>query len=197
MNGEKSNPADVLSGVPQGTVLAPLLFLCYINDLPNLVKSKIRIYVDDTLLYNKIHNISDCFQLQSDISILEKWAKTWQMDFNPSKCEFLKLTNKKLPLHFNYHINNELTKEVQHVKYLGVTIDSHMTWREHINVLSHKANTILAFLQQNLKPCSHIKPMSYLSYVKPIIEYSSTVWSNLNDFVTKLESYIAIYELIS
>ena len=112
-----------------------------------LVKSKIRIYADDTLLYNKIHNISDCFQLQSDISILEKWAKTWQMDFNPSKCEFLKLTNKKLPLHFNYHINNELIKEVQHVKYLGVTIDSHMTWREHINILSHKANATLAFLQ--------------------------------------------------
>ena len=63
MNGEKSNPADVLSGVPQGTMLAPLLFLCYINDLPNLVKSKVRIYADDTLLYNKIHNINDCLQL--------------------------------------------------------------------------------------------------------------------------------------
>ena len=183
MNGEKSNPADVLSGPP--------LFLCYINDLPNLVtvKSKIRIYADDTLLYNKIHNISDCFQLQSDISILEKWAKTWQMDFNPSKCEFLKLTNKKLPLHFNYHINNELIKEVQHVKYLGVTIDSHMTWREHINILSHKANATLAFLQRNIKPCSsHIKAMSYLSYVKPIIEYSSTVWDPyIKEDIHKLE----------
>ena len=63
VNGEKSNPADVLSGVPQGIMLAPLLFLCYINDLPNLVKSKVRIYADDTLLYNKIHNINDCLQL--------------------------------------------------------------------------------------------------------------------------------------
>ena len=89
---------------------------------------------------------------------LEKWAKTWQMDLNPSKCEFLKITNKKLALHFSYHINNEIIKEVQHVKYLGIIIDSHMTWREHVKVLSHKANTTLAFLQHNLKP--------YSSYIK-------------------------------
>ena len=131
-------------------------------------------YADDTLIYNTIHNINDCLQLQNDIIELEKWAKTWQMDFNTSKCEFLKITNKKLTLHFNYHINNEPIKEVQYVKYLGITIDSHMTWREHINVLSHKANTTLAFLRGKLKPCSsHIKAKSYLSYVRPIIEYSS------------------------
>ena len=63
MNGEKSNPVDVISGVPQGTVLAPLLFLCYINDLPSIVKSKIRMYADDTLIYNTIHNINDYLQL--------------------------------------------------------------------------------------------------------------------------------------
>ena len=74
------------------------------------------------------------------------------MDFNPSKCEFLKITNKKLPLHFNYLINNELIREVQHVKYLGITIDSHLTWREHVSVLSHKANATLALLRRNLKP---------------------------------------------
>jgi len=189
VNGEKSNPVDAISGVPQLTVLVLLLFLCYINDLPSLVKSKIRMYADDTLIYNTIHNINDCLQLQNDIIELEKWAKTWQMDFNPSKCEFLKITNKKLTLHFNYHINNEPIKEVQHVKYLGITIDSHMTWREHINVLSHKANTTLAFLRRNLKPCSsHIKAKSYLSYVRPIIEYSSTVWDpHIKEDIHKLE----------
>ena len=97
VNGEISDPVDVISGVPQGTVLGPLLFLCYINDLPSVVKSKIRMYADDTLIYNTINNINDCFQLQRDISELEKWAKTWQMEFNPSKCEFLKITNKNRP----------------------------------------------------------------------------------------------------
>ena len=72
--------------------LAPLLFLYFINDLPSVVKSKIRMYANDTLIYNTIHNINNCLQLQSDIYKLERWAKTWQMDFNPSKCKFLKIT---------------------------------------------------------------------------------------------------------
>ena len=147
------------------------------------------IYADNTLIYNTIHNINDCLQLQSDIYDLERWAKTWQMDFNPSKCKFLKITNKKLPLHFNYRINNELIIQVQHVKYLGITIDSHLTWREHVSVLSHKANDTLALLWCNLKPCSfHIKSKSYLCYVRPIVEYSSTVWDpHLKDDIHKIE----------
>ena len=111
------------------------------------------------------------------------------MNFNPSKCEFLKITNKKLALHFNYHINNELIREVHHVKYLGITIDSHLTWREHVNVLSHKANTTLALLRRNLKPCSlHIKSKSYLCYVRPMVEYSSTVWDpHIKEDIHKIE----------
>ena len=134
-------------------------------------------YADDTLIYNTIHNFNDCLQLQCDLFALERWAKNWQMNFNPSKCEFLKITNKKLALHFNYHINNKIIREVHHVKYLGITIDSYLTWKEHVNVLSHKANTTLALLRRNLKPCSlHIKSKSYLCYVRPMVEYSSTVW---------------------
>ena len=189
VNGEKSDPVNVLSGVPQGTVLAPLLFLYYVNDLPSLVKSKIRMYADDTLIYNTIHNINDCLQLQNDLTELEKWSRIWQMDFNPSKCEFLMITNKKLALQFNYCINNQLIKEVQHVKYLGVTIDSRLTWREHINVLSRKANSTLAFLRRNLRPCSsYTKAKSYLCYVRPIIEYSSIIWDPyIKEDIHKLE----------
>ena len=75
------------------------------------------------------------------------------MDFNPSKWKFLKIINKKLALHFNYHINNELIRKAKHVKYLGITIDSCLTWTEHVNVLSHKANATLPLLRCNLKPC--------------------------------------------
>ena len=94
------------------------------------------------------------------------------MDFNPSKCEFLMITNKKLVLQFNYCINNQLIKEVQHVKYLGITIDSRLTWREHINVLSRKANSTLAFLRRNLRPCS--------SYTKAKTELPAYVMSGLS-----------------
>ena len=89
VGGKISDPVNGMSGVPQGTVLGPLLFICYINDLPNTIKSKIRIYTDDTLVYNCINTIDDCIQLQRDLAELEKWAKVWQMEFNPLKCELL------------------------------------------------------------------------------------------------------------
>ena len=88
-----------MSGVPQGTVLGPLLFIFYINDLPNTIKSKIRIYADDMLVYNCINAIDDCIQLQRDLAGLEKWAKVWQMEFNPLKCELLTLQTK------GHHLN--------------------------------------------------------------------------------------------
>jgi len=73
--GDKiSDPVNVLSDVPQGTVLGPLVFICYINDLPNIIKSKIRIYADDTLVYNSINTTDDCIQLQKDLAELEKWS---------------------------------------------------------------------------------------------------------------------------
>ena len=74
VNGEQSDATEVTSGVPQGTVLAPLLFLCFINDLPNNILSTVRLYADDVMLYASINSIEDCHQLQKDLAILERWA---------------------------------------------------------------------------------------------------------------------------
>ena len=82
----------VTSGVPQGTVLAPLLFLCFINDLPEKITSKIRLYADDVLLYSTINSVEDCYNLQEDLNTLNKWSQTWKMIINTSKCEFLRIT---------------------------------------------------------------------------------------------------------
>jgi len=89
VGGKISDPVNVLSDVPLGTVLGPLLLLCYINYLPNNIKSKTRICADDTLVCNYINTIEYCILLQGDLVELEKWAKVWQMEFNPLKCEFL------------------------------------------------------------------------------------------------------------
>ena len=85
-----------------------------------------------TLVYNCINTIDDCIQLQRDLAELEKWAKVWQMEFNPLKCELLTITNQRSPLKFTYHINDVPIKEADFVKYLGVVIDSKLTWKEHI-----------------------------------------------------------------
>ena len=134
------------SGVPQGTVLAPLLFLCFINDLPNGIISKIKLYADDVLLYNTIHSQEDCQNLQQNLNLLEEWATKWKMSFNLQKCEFLRITNKKFPIFSQYLIQNEVIREVTHTKYLGVTTDQNLKWSEHVKQITNKANSVHGFL---------------------------------------------------
>ena len=112
MNGEISYLASVTSGIPQGTVLAPLLFLCYINDITKDISSNIKLYADDVLIYNIINSKEDCVKLQKDLDILNEWAVTWKMIFNPTKCEFLRVTNKKNIINFQYFIQNANIQEV-------------------------------------------------------------------------------------
>ena len=113
VGGQISETTAVLSGVPQGTVLGPLLLLCYTNDLLRFIKSKVRMYADDTLVYNVINSTDDCIQLPNDLLLLERWASIWQMQFNPSKCEFLAVTNKTSTPSITYHINEIPIKAVQ------------------------------------------------------------------------------------
>ena len=82
----ESNQTAVSSGVPQGSVLGPILFLAYINDLPDQVKSRVRLFADDTAIYLAISSEGESVTLQNDFHILEIWEKWWDMSFNPSKC---------------------------------------------------------------------------------------------------------------
>ena len=135
---------------PRALFLAPY----WLYDLPNIIKSKIRIYADDTLVYSCINSVEDCIILQRDLTELEKWAKTWQMEFNPLKCEFLTITNRRSPIKFSYHINEVPIREVEFVKYLGVVIESKLTWKEHVKQVLSKSNAALSFLRRNLRACS-------------------------------------------
>ena len=85
VNGQSSRSADVLSGVPQGTVLGPMLFLLYINDIDEGVNSQMRLFAEDSIVYREIQTSVDHLALVSDMNKLQRWAKTWQMDFYVSK----------------------------------------------------------------------------------------------------------------
>ena len=186
----KSHATPVLLGVPQGTVLAPLLFLMYINDLPTCVRNKVRLYADDVLLYSYVYSKDDCISLQQDLNALEQWSHKWQMPFNPKKCEFLRITNKKSPLIHTYYIATSPIKEVTSTKYLGVLIDHKLTWNDHIQSIVHKAAQVNGFLYRNLRQCpAHIKAICYKSMVRPILEYASSVWDpHTTANIQKLES---------
>ena len=117
LDNKQSDPCNVLSGVPQGTVLAPLLFLIYINDLPLHVSNKVCLYADDVILYSYIYSMDDCCKLQKALDSLMLWSHKWQMSFNPRKCEFLRITNKKKFITFTYHISDCSIQEVTCAKY--------------------------------------------------------------------------------
>ena len=178
VDGCCSDDTSVTSGVPQGTVLAPLLFLMFINDLPENIASSIKLYADDVLIYRTIESEHDHTILQQDLNKLQKWANAWLMLFNPTKCESICISNKKNPIVGDYYIQNTPIRSVSSVKYLGVTIDERLSFNEHINRISHRANSIKAFLQRNIKSCPlKVKDNCYKTMVRPIMEYACTVWS--------------------
>ena len=174
VDGEESDSVTVDSGVPQGTVLVPLLFLCHINDLPDAVKSTVRLFADDCLLYRSIRNMDDHLALERDLQQLETWAKTWGMRFNAKKCYLMSINQKSA--HF-YQLDGHILQQVPDNPYLGVTLSDDMKWHSHINKISKKANSTLGFLKRNLKHCPQdSRRTAYLSLVRSTLEYSSIVW---------------------
>ena len=122
IDGDSSKPSTILSGVPQVTVLAPILFLIFINDIVQDLHCTVRLYADDILIYHTIHTLEDCILLQQYLSSLQVWATKWQMEFNSSKCVHLTISNKHHPIKYNYYISNHLLQKVSGAKYLGVTL---------------------------------------------------------------------------
>ena len=186
VDGVSSSEAVVASGVPQGTVLGPLLFLCHINDLPDCVSSSVRLFADDCLLYRSIKSESDHQALQTDLGNLEKWASDWGMSFNASKCYILSVQKKSS--HF-YQLNNTILKEVSSNPYLGVTISSDLKWSEHINNVCSRASSTLGFVRRNLRHCPiQTRRTAYQSLVRSTLEYASTIWDPyLQGDISKLE----------
>lgn len=168
---------QVTSGVPQGSVLGPSLFLVYINDLPNGIKSKVRLFADDTALYNKITNVEDCMALNEDLAKLQEWEGKWLMEFNVSKCNVLTVSNKRTPIAYDYKLHDQKLEHVTSARYLGVEITKNLKWTKHIENITSKANKTSAYISRNLKGCPvQTQALAYKTVVRPIIEYASVVW---------------------
>ena len=189
VEGAVSDETPVLSGVPQGSVLGPLLFLVYINDLPSCISSTARLFADDTLLYRQITCEEDTKALQEDLDALEEWETKWQMEFNPIKCETLHITNKRNHIKTTYTIHSHPLKTSTTSKYLGLTLTPKMKFNTHINLATKKANSICTFLKRNIRSCPiKVKEKAYMSLVRPITEYAAIVWDPFTkENIQKLE----------
>lgn len=178
VDGEGSESVPVTSGVPQGSVLGPILFLIFIDDLPNYTQySQVRLFADDTIVYLSISSIDDCNKLQQDLQNLERWEQDWLMQFHPAKCNVLRITKKNTRTSYPYMLHGEVLEEVTAAKYLGITISNDMSWDKHIDKTVSKANSKLCFLKRNLKVKNQkAKETAYKTIVRPTLEYCSTVW---------------------
>ena len=173
----------VLSGVPQGTVLGPLLFLVYINDIVDAVSpgTTIRLQTDDCLVYRplrKNNEDEDQRVLQRDLDALEAWADKWGMRFNPSKCQIMQVKRGNSPpkLHL-YELMDTVLQNVTKAKYLGVWLSSNLDWGHQIGTATNKANTSLHFISRNLSGCSRsAREHAVRSLTMPHLQYCCTVW---------------------
>ena len=165
----------VKSGVPQGSILGPTLFLIYINDLPMNIESNIKLFADDTKLYSSISSPADCLKLQEDLDTLSEWSRNWLLSFNETKCVVLKIRKS---LDFTYSMNNIPLDEVDNQKDLGVYISDNLHPRYHIQEITKSASKRIGLIKRcfsNRSP--DIISTLYKSIVRPVLEYGSPIWS--------------------
>ena len=185
IDGVSSSSVPVVSGVPQGSVLGPCLFLFYINDIAENLTSTTRLFADDTMIYMAVKGEGDAKLLQQDLDTLSRWEDTWMMEFHPEKCEVINITRKRNINHHPYTLHGHQLKHVDQTKYLGVTITGDFRWNKHIDNISAKANNTLNFLRRNINVRDHsIKEKAYKALVRPILEYSSSVWDPHSDVLS-------------
>ena len=194
LDGEQSSTVPVTSGVPQGSVLGPCLFLLYINDLAQGLDSTVRLFADDTIAYLTIGDTADADRLQGDLDRLAHWEDLWQMQFHPDKCQVLRVTKKTKAnvVSSSYTLHGHTLEVVDHVKYLGLTISGDLKWDRHVTNVVNKANSTLAVLKRNVRvPSQSVKSAAYTALVRPHLEYCSAVWDpstkKLKDKIEKVQ----------
>ena len=178
VNGVYSSYVEVTCGVSQGSVLGPMLFLLYINDIDNAITYQIMHLADDSVLNRNIHDQNDQVILQNDLDTISSLAEKWLMELNINKCSVLSITLKRNSIFHHYCILGAMLRRVTNHDYLGATISSDLIWLRHVTKISSKASRILGLLIRTLSPCSqNVKSIAYKMLVRPQIEYASEIWN--------------------
>ncbi len=179
VNGSASQWCPVLSGIPQGSVLGPMLFVAFINDLPECVHSMVQMFADDTKLFRIIKNISDSTELQEDLTNLQEWSDKWQLRFNAAKCKVMHIgrQNEKQQYKMGDKDQEVVLTETVVEKDLGVNVDNTLTFSDHIQQAATKANNILGMIRRSYSYIDmQVLRQLYTSLVRPILEYGNVVW---------------------
>ena len=197
INGAASDEARVTSGIPQGSVLGPLLFVMYINDLPNHVQNEVRIFADDTKIFKEVDEkgkqgdpynneaiMKTACPLQEDLDRLFDWSNTWLLKFHPEKCCTMRIGRSTEDNLYTVKGINHKGETSRHPlsstdaeKDLGVIIDKNLSFKNHIAQATAKANRTLGVIRRSFDYLTdHTFIMLYKSMVRPMLEYGQSVW---------------------
>ena len=180
VKGSYSHWVEVISGVPQGSVLGPLLFLIYVNDLPLWIKTNIKMFADDTKLWNIIRHESDSRDLQEDLDRLREWSNNWLLDFNIEKCKVMHVGHKLTTSYSIPRTDGALCRlaEVDEEKDLGVILTKDLKAGRQCREAARKAMNVLRTIKRHFTRLDKTTFLIlYKSYVRPLLEFSIQAWS--------------------
>jgi hypothetical protein len=173
-----SKLTNVISGVPQGSVLGPILFILFVNDVSEVCRGEVslKMFADDLKLYSSVKIDTDSQHLQETLDCLVQWSTKWQLNINISKCQLLHLGKNSEK--FSYSIYGQLVPVQVEVSDLGVIVDFSLKFQSHIDKIIGKAYSRIGTLFRGFS-CRNLSflRLAYITYIRPIMEYASCVWS--------------------
>ena len=197
LSGRTSDWVPVASGVPEGSICGPILFVLFCNDIPSYLSSTCLMYADDLKLCKQIRSPDDAVALQTDLEKLCSWSDTWKLKLNPIKCEVITFTLRRKPIVASYSINNITLDRVSEMRDLGVILDSKLTFASHIDGIIGRANRALGIYLRSLQTSRaitgrRIEPAplvaAFNAHVRSILEFGSVIWSGAaKSHITRLD----------
>jgi hypothetical protein len=171
-----SSWAEIFSGVPQGSVIGPLLFVIYINDLPSDLENVSKLYADDTKIISKVDSAESVKRVQKDLDRAFKWTEDWLLKFNVNKCVVMHYghNNKNSP----FYIDGKQLVKSDSERDLGVTFSINLKWKNQVVTATSKANQMLGRIKKSFASfdCKLFKSL-YLTFIRPLLEFAVPVWS--------------------
>ena len=187
VGGKSSEWVPVGSGTPEGGLLSPLLFACFVNDLPETLDVDTLLFADDVKMYRQVNSNDDVRYLQTQLDKLCCWSEKWGLKLNPTKCKVLSLTLRRAPVIGSYVLGGVDLERVKVMRDLGIMIDQRLTFGDHVDFTVRKANRALGLLMRTLQTGKNGRPLkaentralltTYFANVRSVLEYGSVVWA--------------------
>ena len=189
--GTTSDTLLVTSGVPQGSILGPALFLLYVNELPDVISSsQVAMFADDTKVFKAIKSADDASALQTDLSNLDTWTSTSGLVFNETKCRSQSVTRKTKPVVAQYKMRDKNLEVTYSERDLGVWVCADLSWKKQVLEQAARANKTLGYIKRNSRCISNtsVKRTIYLTLVRPHLGYATQIWAPQSvDLIVRLE----------